>query len=90
MKPKFIDIHSHLDICKNINEIMAHAKEKDVLVVAAGVDHKSNSMLLNLDKEIETLRICMGIYPVEAEKLTDKEIEKEINFIKENKEKIKK
>jgi len=88
MKPKFVDIHAHIDMCKDIEELIKHAKEKEVVIVAAGVDHKSNAALLNIIKIEDNLKACFGIYPVEAEKLADKEIEKEINFIKENKEKI--
>lgn len=88
MKPKFVDVHAHLDMCEDEGSIIRRAKEQDVLIVAAGVDHKSNATLLNLAKNKENLIVCMGLYPTEAEKLNDKEIEKEINFIKDNKDKI--
>jgi len=88
MKQQFIDIHAHLDICKNTNEVIKKAKEKSVLIVVAGLDHKSNASLFNLSKGKENIQICMGIYPTEAEKLDDKQVEKEISFIKENKDKI--
>lgn len=81
---KFIDVHAHLDMCKNHEEVIERAKEKDVIVVAAGVDHKSNATLLNLKKDYDNLKISMGIYPATAEKLNEKELDKEIEFIKEH------
>ncbi len=88
MKPKFIDVHAHVDMCEDSEGVLKKAEEQDVLVVSAGVDHKSNASLLNLAKSNDNLKLGLGIYPTEAEKLSDKEIEKEINFIKEHKEDI--
>jgi len=86
MVSKFIDVHAHLDMCKDFKEVIKKAKEKDILILAAGVDHKSNATLVNLVKDFDNVRACLGIYPIEAEKLTEKQIEKEIEFLKENKE----
>lgn len=84
MKTKFIDIHAHMDMCSDVEGLLKRAKENEIIVVAAGVDHKSNASLLNLIKDYDNLKACMGLYPTEAEKLSDKEIDKELNFIKEH------
>lgn len=88
MEAKFVDVHNHLDMCKDISEVATRAKENNVLIIAAGVDHKSNAALINLSKDYGNLKVCLGLYPTEVEKLDDKGIEKEINFITEHKDNI--
>ncbi len=88
MNPKFIDIHTHLDLCKDVEGLIKRAKESGVLVIAAGVDHKTNASLLNIVKTTDNVKACMGLYPAEAEKLSSKDLEKELNFIKEHSSEI--
>lgn len=85
---KFIDIHSHLDICKNISEIIKICNEKNILIVNCGVDSKSNKKMLELKKEYPEMEICLGVYPVDSLKLSEKDLEKKRGFIKKNKSKI--
>jgi TatD DNase family protein len=85
---KFIDIHSHLESCKNIPQIVKSCDEKEVVVVTCGTDIDSNRQTLELKKKYPQIEICLGIYPLESLKLSDKEIEKEIDFIRKNKDKI--
>lgn len=84
----FIDIHSHLDLCKNVSQIIENAKKKRVNIITCGVDVKSNRKALEF-KSLYNIGVCLGIYPVDALKLSDKEIDSEIEFISNNKEKIK-
>ena len=77
----FIDIHSHLDICKNIPKVIENAKSKNVKIVSCGVDVKSNRKSLKLSA-LHNIGVCLGIYPVDALKLSEKEIDSEIEFIK--------
>lgn len=82
MKSTFVDVHAHLEMCENTNEVIRRAHEKGVMVIAAGVNHSSNAALVNLAKD--NVKVSLGMYPVEAEKLTEKEIEKELSFIQEH------
>ena len=88
MPSHFVDVHAHLDMCSDTEEVVARAKKEDVWIIAAGVDHKSNAAILNLSRGHHHVGVCLGIYPVEAEKLTDKDLEKEFAFMKEHKEAI--
>jgi len=38
----FIDIHSHIDICKDIDTFIKNAKKKNVKILTAGTSPKSN------------------------------------------------
>ena len=83
---KYIDIHSHLDICKNIPKIIENFKNGIILTV--GVNSKTNKKALLLSKKYKNVEACLGGYPSDLLKLKDEEIDNEIKFIKENKEKI--
>ena len=84
----FIDAHSHIDLLKNYKQAIQNAKEKNIKILTAGIDIKSNRKLLELKKQNLEIEICLGIYPTETLKLSEKEIDSEIDFIKKNKNKI--
>ena len=84
----FIDIHSHIDICKDIDTFIKNAKKKNVKILTAGTSPKSNREILKLKIKYPEINICLGIYPIDALKISEKEIDSEIEFIKKNKEKI--
>lgn len=84
-----IDIHSHLDICKNINNIIKNARKSNVnIILNCGVNKESNRKTFKLSKKFPEIKSCLGIYPIDALKISDKEIDKEIIFIKENKNNV--
>lgn len=85
---KFIDVHSHLDACKNISEIVKSCNEKEIIIVTCGVDVKSNRKTLELKEKYPEIEICLGVYPLDGLKMSEKDLEKEIEFIKENKDKV--
>lgn len=87
-KMKLIDIHSHLDMCENISEIVDKCNEKEIHIVTCGVDSKSNKKVLKLKEKYPEIEICLGIYPLDSLKMSDSEINKEIHFIRENRNKI--
>jgi TatD DNase family protein len=84
----FIDVHSHLDICENISAKIKNAKKENVKIVTCGINSPSNRKILEIKKENPEVEICLGIYPTDALKLSDKEFNDELKFIKSNKDKI--
>lgn len=89
MKSSYIDVHCHLEICKGINNCIKNAKKKGVeLILTQGTDVKTNRKTLELSEEYEEVKACLGIYPIDALKMSDEEVKKEINFILKNKNKI--
>lgn len=85
---KFIDIHSHLESCENIPGIIEKCSEKKIVIVTCGTDYKSNRRTLELKKKYPEIEICLGVYPLKSLEMSDKEIESEIRFIRENRDKI--
>ncbi len=82
----FIDIHAHLEMCKDSEKVIKNAK--DILIISAGVDEKSNKKVLEFSKKFNNVKCSFGLYPIEALKLSEKELKKELVFVEENKDKI--
>ncbi|MBI2631450.1 TatD family hydrolase [Candidatus Pacearchaeota archaeon] len=90
-KLTFIDVHCHLDICENIDRIVRNANRKNVnTIITNGINPSNNKKVLDLAKkyEKEGVKAALGIYPIDALSLKDEEIDSELNFIRENREKI--
>lgn len=86
-----IDTHCHIDIYKNeeIKQIVERAKKANVkTIINAGVNPETNRRSIELSKKYPEIKSALGIYPIDALKLSDKKIEEEIKFIKKNKNKI--
>lgn len=86
-----IDTHAHLDFYpkSKIPSIIKRAKQKRVkIILSNGVNPSSNRKTLNLSKRFPEIKACLGLYPVDALSLSDKEFEQELEFIKKNKNKI--
>ncbi|MEK6909384.1 MAG: TatD family hydrolase [Nanoarchaeota archaeon] len=86
----FIDVHCHLDklIEKGISaeKAIKNAKAKGVdIMIVNGTDHEQNTIILNLAKKYPEIKPALGIYPIDALKLSESEIDEEIEFINKNK-----
>ncbi|MDO8563948.1 MAG: TatD family hydrolase [Nanoarchaeota archaeon] len=89
MKTCYIDIHCHLEMCKDITECVKNAHKRDVgLILTQGTSVETNREALKLAEKYKEVKACLGIYPIDALKMSDKEIKKEIDFIRNNKNKI--
>ncbi len=86
-----IDLHCHLDFYKDneIKDIVKRAKEKGVgIIVVNGVNPNANKKIMKLSKEYNEVKPSLGLYPIDSLSLKDEEIDKEIEFIRKNKDKI--
>src|SRR3989344_7166249 len=87
----FIDVHCHLHYYndKDIEEIIKKSVVINVsIMVDNGTNPNSNRKILELSEKYKEIKCALGIYPIEALKLKDEEIDEEIDFIKKNKKKI--
>ncbi len=86
---EFIDVHCHIDCMKNIEKIIKNAEKNKVnTIINNGINIKTNRKTLELSKKYPEIKPALGIYPIEALKLSEKEIKNEIKFIEKNKNKI--
>ena len=87
-----VDIHSHLyfeEFSKDLKDVIARAKKAGVVsIINSGTNHESNSIVLELSKEYDILNATLGIYPTDAMKMSNEELEKEISFIRSKKKEI--
>jgi len=95
-----LDIHAHLDhfqFKEDLPDVIERAK--NVLIVASGINPKTNRFVINLSGKYENIKASLGIYPIEALEAEIKkgeypikpekfDIEDETEFIKENKDLI--
>lgn len=87
----FIDTHCHLDFYKDkeIEAIIRRAKKAKVeIIVCNGVKPESNRKMLELAGKYPEVRAALGLYPTDALKMSAKEIDEELGFIKENSDEI--
>ena len=85
----FIDVHCHLDLLKNIDKIINNAVKNNVkIILDAGVNISTNRRAIELSSKYPEIRAALGLYPIDTLSMTEKEIDEEIEFIKENKNKI--
>lgn len=89
MKDYYVDCHCHIDFYKDgeIKGIVEKAKEKEVIILNAGVNVKTNRRILEIAEKYGT-KVSLGLYPIDALKMSDKEIDSELVFIEKNKDKI--
>ena len=84
-----IDIHSHLDILENPKKDIGESISRGVkIILTCGVDVKTNRKALELSKEFQEVKPCLGLYPTDALKFSQEEINNEIGFIKKHKKEI--
>ncbi len=89
MKPCFIDVHCHLDLCKGIPAVIAKAKKAGAgIIVTQGTNKETNRKALELAQQYPEVKAALGLYPIDALQMSNKELEEELTFIRKNKEKI--
>lgn len=86
---KMIDVHCHLDLLGDVEKIVERARKAGVnKIVCAGVDIKTNRFALKQSRRYKEVECVLGLYPDEALKMSDKEIDNEINYIREQRSRI--
>ena len=56
--------------------------------MVCGIDVKTNRKVLELVEKYEAVKVCLGIYPTDGLKMSEDEVDDEIDFIRKNKEKV--
>jgi len=87
-----IDGHCHLDNEKfdeDREEVISRAKKAGIgLIINQGLNPKSNKATLALAKKHKFIKPTLGVHPVYLNELSDAEVDREIENIRKNKEKI--
>lgn len=88
-----VDVHCHLSFKEfdhDRDKVIQNAIKKGLnTVINSGTNYKENLETLNLaSKYPNIIKASLGLYPTHASKLSDEELERELEFIKINKDKI--
>jgi len=87
----FIDVHCHLDFFgeKKAEEAVERAREKGVgIIVNNAVKPESIKKTFEIARKFEEVKAALGIYPIDALAMSDKEIDEQIDLIRKNKNEI--
>ena len=85
----FIDVHCHLEMLSDIEKVIGNARKKKVgIIVTQGTNKDSNRKALEFGEKYKEVRCALGLYPIDALAMKEKEIDAEISFIRKNKDKI--
>lgn len=86
------DVHAHLDhnsFNSDLNSVVDRAEKAGVkVIINNGIDIESNRKTLEISEKYAIVKPALGLYPIEALKLSDGEIDDELSFIDRNKRKI--
>lgn len=87
-----VDVHCHLTdnyFKDKLDRIINNAKKNNVVsIISNGLNYEDNLDVLKLSKKYSIIKASLGLYPLDAIKLNDNELEKTFNQIKENKDNI--
>ncbi len=88
---ELVDVHAHLDhplLIDRTNEIISRAKKLGLKwILSNGLNPQTNRSSLELSEKYLIVKCAMGLYPGSTLK-SDFDIDKEISYIRENKDKL--
>ena len=85
----YVDVHAHIDLCKDIDAVIHNASRVGMKsIIVNGLNHENNQKVLDLSKKYPLVQPSFGLYPTDADKATEEEIEKTFAQIKKNKKEI--
>jgi TatD DNase family protein len=90
MKINYVDVHAHISeeiFDKDRDKILKECEEKGIFVINCGGTKEANRKSLKLLK-YKNVNLNLGVYPIQAAEMNDKEFFEELKFIEENKDKI--
>jgi len=87
-----VDVHAHLDdksFSDDLDEVIERARKAGVkVIITNGLNPESNRKCLELAKSFDIVKCCLGLYPQDAEKLDEKQLDEELTLIEKNKNNI--
>ena len=84
-----VDVHAHLDFKDfdaDIDEVIKRAHEAEVIaIINNGTDPETNRKTIALSAKYHLVKPALGIYPTEAAKMTEEQLDKEFKYIENSK-----
>jgi TatD DNase family protein len=85
----FVDFHAHLDwknLLENKEELLNSLKQNNIIVYSNTLNFKNYLETKDLFEEYDFIKVCPGLYPQDAEKISDEEFENYLIYLKKNKD----
>ena len=83
-----VDVHCHLDFeefDKDRDEVIERAKKNNVkVIISNGTNLEKNKKVLELSKKYDIVKPAFGLYPTEAESMSEEKINETLEFIEKN------
>ncbi|MFH1331920.1 MAG: TatD family hydrolase [archaeon] len=87
-----VDVHAHLEFPNfehDLDKVIERAKKAGVVaIINSGTTLKRCEQTLELAKKYPIIKAALGIYPTETTKMTEKEFQEALEYIKKNKNKM--
>lgn len=87
-----IDVHAHMEhkaFEPDLSAVVERAKQAGVTaIISSGTNHELNVKTLELAKRFPIIKPALGIYPTDALKISEKEFERNIEFIRQHRKEI--
>ena len=86
-----VDVHCHLtdERFSNLDNVIKNAKKNNLVsIISNGTNFEDNLNVLKLSRKYSIVKASLGLYPLDAVKLNEKELAKVFNQIKDNKNNI--
>ncbi|MEK6932776.1 MAG: TatD family hydrolase [Nanoarchaeota archaeon] len=86
-----VDVHCHLtdEKLENLDLVIKNAKKNDVVsIISNGTNFEDNLNVLKLSKKHDIVKASLGLYPLDAVKLNEEDLDKTFEQIRKNKKDI--
>ncbi len=80
----FVDVHCHLDwesYGEDIYKIISEMKEKKIIGLSNTTTPEGFELAKEKFKEYDNVKVCPGLYPTEANKISDSDFEKYLKYL---------
>lgn len=85
----YIDSHCHLELLEDISSVIKRAIKNNVrIIVYNSINLETMKYALELEKKYKEIKVALGVYPIDGLNLSEKEFDKSLDFIRQNKNKL--
>jgi TatD DNase family protein len=83
-----IDVHCHLDFKefdKDLDQVIKRAENnKFKVIISNGTNLERNKKVLEISKKYKIVKPAFGLYPTDAETISEKDLKENLSFIEKN------
>ncbi|MCK4551083.1 MAG: TatD family hydrolase [Candidatus Aenigmarchaeota archaeon] len=88
---KLTDTHCHLQHDRfkdDLNEVIDETEKNLAFTIVSGANKEWNRKAIDISKKSKNIYATIGLHPIDAEKMSEKEFQEELKFVEENKDNL--